>query len=138
MPQTYHKSINNRWRSHGSDYVFIYNIPKSLVRKFGKSWSVGMKYFDSEDGYAHFRVSDEELFDSENDKFYHVIMLKYGDRILNYIKDGKEIGVNVHPSDIKACFERVRKSRKPSKKYADRDVPSVGSQTDVELEDVFD
>lgn len=138
MPQEYHNARSNRrsryWRS--SDNVFIYNVPKSLVQKRGQSWSVGMKYADSEDGYAHFRVSDEELNYSKNDKFYHVIMPVHESRTLNYIKDGKEIGVEISPKDLKAAFEKVRMSKKPSKKYADRDLPEVNDGNDVSLPNI--
>lgn len=112
MPQEYHNSKRNGRFSVGSNNVFIYNVSKRLVKHFGREYSVGFRYPESDNGFAHFVVQDSELFNSKNPGFYHVIVPKNKVMRLNYMKDGSEIGVVTPPEDIKAAFEAARVSGK--------------------------
>ena len=111
MPGLYHNSAGHKLFKN-SNHVYIYNVSKKLVKQFGTDYSVGFRYPESDNGYAHFVVNGDELFDSKNPNFYHVIVPKDKTMRLNYMKDGREIGVVTPPADIKAEFEKSRVSGK--------------------------
>ncbi len=129
MPE-YHNSKGHKYYRRTND-VFIYNVPKSLIKQYGNDFSIGFKYPKSEDGFAHFTVSENELFDSKNQDFMHVIMPKGKKVYLTYKENGNKVSYEVKPVDIKAAFEAVRVSSKPSRKYQDnsREIDIVPEHT---------
>lgn len=127
MPIAYSK---HRFRTGDPQYVYIYNIPKSLFRKGFGEFDVSFKHPDN-DKFAHFTVKDHAIqsmvYFSENPDYYHVAMLKGSQIELRWPHEETLNGVQtiapsvmVTPEKIKELYEQSRVTNKPARKYISR------------------
>lgn len=92
--------------------TFIYNVSKNLVKEFNNDRSVGFKYPESSDGYAHFLVKQDALLETSNPKLYKIKMSNSRNYNLTYKKDGEWVSCEMSAKEIKKAFDASRTPKK--------------------------
>lgn len=115
--------------------VTIYNVAKGLIKGRKDKSLVGFKYDLSSDGYAHFEVSNDAIFESSNQKLCNIVLNKYTTYRLNYKINDDYISQEKSAHEIKELFEASRNSKSSIKSRENKQRKQRESISSIDFDD---